>query len=1057
MVQTPGFDDSSSDDSTTSSSGSSSDDRSDDNVIGTAPPPGPNENFGGGFAGGENNETASEPGGGTQDVASDPVRDSDGTGFVDSDDGDSSSSSSSSELSGSTADQTIVFEDEAENDQGQPVPGEVKGVVRDPVEQERVQRFAEQQARQEDRVERRIRRERRLSRSGGADMSTPRGPARVVREDEKEDLTTSRLIQQNTNDPLGLDRRNNNSLNNRDVIRSSSNRRLSSRPSSDNISLPFRLSEDERQALATQRNPARELSQANYDAFQREISQGEYYDAAVAGSRSLVYGLGSIPVGAKNLVENAKPTGKKLANVATRFDREIRSIPKEQRDEISVKPIGETQRRLVSSVAQSARENPIGFAGEAIGETAFGFGASKAARGSLQLARDTAVRTVGKRVDPDDVFTQDNTVADTDETLRRFRAQRNEDGDVVVQTSAPQRIKGDEAVEGSKPGLEDPGIYVTPRSEGNPLFLRVSDESQSATSVSLDPRNIFRVETPQVYEFEATDVRRLPEDVASQPGFEPVGRYFRQRDNTGEVFVTKRSEIGTGDRPAQEFTAERSVDKGDLQVSPGNKRVEAGTSELEGVVPESQGFERFDQGNIVQRLAGFNRYTEVNGRPVPLRRARLNRPSRADADTTTRANTDISSDDVRQGSAELSRVARRESTPETPSPIPSTSLEESPDVLSTVEDINSARDNTGSSSLEGLDRSGLPSSPSSDVSSFSSPSTPSSPSSLSDGSSGGSGPSSPNDPSSPSSPGSTGDTSSPGSPGGSSGGSGGVSGPGSGGGSAGSAGSPGTSSPPPLRRTDSQDGQEKFKVQIRREGEFRTIGETDDLTRARQLGRDRTEQTLAATYRVLQGDGDPVRLEPTGDYLLSESTPGGLVEKRDERLTTPSEVQEIQQENPRKRKQSKKSKQQKTKKRKQGSRGRSRGAKRTPSQSRGRAMKNVGVQRPTPQPIRGVFRGNPGRKQQKQRGQGQSPEDVLGDTQKQADNAAFGAEKTPSTNQGNQALADLAQNAKKTGIIPANPSQKAKPNTGLVKANQNTDLPFTDNTESDPTRIFNDL
>jgi len=142
VVQTPGFDDSNSD-----SNNDNGDDSTDDsNVIGTAPPPGPDENFGGGIAGGENTEPADEPGGGTQDVADDPVRTDDGTGFTDQEDSDDTGSSPTPSPSQDPApDRTIVFEDEATNEQGQAIPGDVKGVIDDPETQKSVQRFAEQE------------------------------------------------------------------------------------------------------------------------------------------------------------------------------------------------------------------------------------------------------------------------------------------------------------------------------------------------------------------------------------------------------------------------------------------------------------------------------------------------------------------------------------------------------------------------------------------------------------------------------------------------------------------------------------------------------------------------------------------------------------------------------------------------------------------------------------------------------------------------------------------------------------------------------------------------
>ena len=73
----------------------------------------------------------------------------------------------------------------------------------------------------------------------------------------------------------------------------------------------------------------------------------------------------------------------------------------------------------------------------------------------------------------------------TAESLRRFEAAGSE-----VTTATPSKLSGSEATVGKKAstGFEDPGIYVTPRGEGSPYFLRTTPISPEASySFSLNP------------------------------------------------------------------------------------------------------------------------------------------------------------------------------------------------------------------------------------------------------------------------------------------------------------------------------------------------------------------------------------------------------------------------------------------------------------------------------------------------------------------------------------------------------------------------------------------
>lgn len=99
----------------------------------------------------DDDEPASEPGGGTQDVADDPQP------AVDPDEGQADDPEPVPDSESST----VVFEDEATNEQGQAVPGDVKGVVRDDETEERVQEVARQRVEAEQRLERQLQRRQR--------------------------------------------------------------------------------------------------------------------------------------------------------------------------------------------------------------------------------------------------------------------------------------------------------------------------------------------------------------------------------------------------------------------------------------------------------------------------------------------------------------------------------------------------------------------------------------------------------------------------------------------------------------------------------------------------------------------------------------------------------------------------------------------------------------------------------------------------------------------------------------------------------------------------------
>jgi len=141
----------------------------------------------------DDDSDASEPGGGTQDVASDPEP------AVDPDEGEADDPDPLPDSETST----VVFEDEATNEEGQAVPGDVKGVVKDNETEQRVQDFAEQQTRLQDQKQRtrtRQRRRRQQAQQNNTLGSTRRSARQIRRSIAQNDQVLNQL-EENTREP----------------------------------------------------------------------------------------------------------------------------------------------------------------------------------------------------------------------------------------------------------------------------------------------------------------------------------------------------------------------------------------------------------------------------------------------------------------------------------------------------------------------------------------------------------------------------------------------------------------------------------------------------------------------------------------------------------------------------------------------------------------------------------------------------------------------------------------------------------------------------------------
>lgn len=375
------------------------------------------------------------------------------------------------------------------------------------------------------------------------------------------------------------------------------------------------ISESEKKIQQAQNNPAR-IDPVEMDKFQRAelkltMFANKQKPNVVGGA--LAFGSGV----AISYVQTAK-FGKEL------FTNPITTIKNTGIGLVSAakNPV-QTVRTVVGDV-----KNPFNV-GKIAGDVSQ-FQIGRIVKGTSNIGQNVVVRTGTKFVPSESVFDEVvltgkqtfPTSRNIKESLIKFNKKTN--GQIIVQTSSPAKIKGNVAGSGRKGavGLEDTGIYVTPKGKGSPAFLRTTPIDAPSYSFSLNPfKGTFQ--TPTVTEFTVRGVKRLPKSVLSQRGFEGVRKFQKSSSKSGFAFITKRSEIGQGTIPRQKFVAPKDFTEGNFNVKKGQVRTEAGTSELEAVIPEGTKFKQNKANTFLGKLKGYEEYTKVNGRNIPIRKAQV--------------------------------------------------------------------------------------------------------------------------------------------------------------------------------------------------------------------------------------------------------------------------------------------------------------------------------------------------------------------------------------------------------------------------------------------------
>jgi hypothetical protein len=173
-----------------------------------------------------------------------------------------------------------------------------------------------------------------------------------------------------------------------------------------------------------------------------------------------------------------------------------------------------------------------------------------------------------------------------------FAKAQTKAGEFTLVSAGPSKYPGLTIKAGAKAqaGMEDAGLFTTPKGRASAYFLRAGDEAEGL-GFTFNPVKPYlqALETPSVTEFTVSNVRRYPKSVLSTKGFEKANQFAQQEQFRGSAFITKRSTTGkSGRRPD--------------------------TRELEAIIPAGSKF------YYENELAGYTRY---KGQVVAIRKARV--------------------------------------------------------------------------------------------------------------------------------------------------------------------------------------------------------------------------------------------------------------------------------------------------------------------------------------------------------------------------------------------------------------------------------------------------
>jgi len=299
-------------------------------------------------------------------------------------------------------------------------------------------------------------------------------------------------------------------------------------------------------------------------------------------------------------------------------------------DYSKIKSFGEDLRAKGYSFGEQLYQQPEYTISRTVGEVVV---PSKVLDVTLTGAKNVYVATGSKYVPESKVFSSQvlsegkkfPLATSTEQALQKFNVPTPE-GKIIVSTASPGKIRGTMVEEGfsAKYGREDPGIFVTPKGEGSPAFLGVSKQAgYEFTFNPLKPVKEF-FKTPGVTEFEVRGVLRQPRVVVAQPGFESTRKFFElEGSKTGYAYITKRSELGQGELSKQFFNPIIREELLPFKFKSDKIVKEAGTTEIEAVVPFKAKFEYETPKTFIGKLKDYEEYTTYQGRAIPIRKGKV--------------------------------------------------------------------------------------------------------------------------------------------------------------------------------------------------------------------------------------------------------------------------------------------------------------------------------------------------------------------------------------------------------------------------------------------------
>ncbi|MHC4946232.1 MAG: hypothetical protein ACYTG7_24735, partial [Planctomycetota bacterium] len=245
-------------------------------------------------------------------------------------------------------------------------------------------------------------------------------------------------------------------------------------------------------------------------------------------------------------IQTVKTTGQAVASFTKEFV--ARPLP--------------TTKAIGAQAFQTVRRDPYGVLGAGIAVGVEGYASGLA---FVQATR-TARRLTGLRyrigaeyVPPEDVFftpavrdIEAGRVAQLPkatpaETLAEARRQQT-----LVSASETFPLKTTTIEPGRKAGREDIGIFATPIKTGSPYFLRLTKPQvelapptfKAISDIKQEIQRSFRV--PRGIIIKDVQAGRFPQEVIQERGFQgpKLTRFLEEQRGTGQVFVTKRSELG---------------------------------------------------------------------------------------------------------------------------------------------------------------------------------------------------------------------------------------------------------------------------------------------------------------------------------------------------------------------------------------------------------------------------------------------------------------------------------------------------------------------------------